>query len=465
MPFTWKSACSSTVEQAHKPMTYFRLATDCFLVEGENEGAIYDVHGCRVLLLDEEVYDLLRRCEDNVPLEGRCGESEIRLLEALQNEGLGFFDSRPAYVDKLLLQRPIVWMGTSMLPPDFFRADWAITNKCDLDCPFCGRGDDALSWQSCQTCLRRDRGSEMPCPGGLEGLVAQIARLGTRTLHIRGGNPLLAWDYLRRVAAAARHASLDLIVTTPGTGRAIEELLELCRGGGVRLNVLLFGIDEETTSMVCGRKAVLSRQVALVDALTREHFPFFVTFLLTKATRLQRAAILEFTQDRWAGPPSFAEIYLRESMNQGFRLSHVGERVKPLSPWQSADEFFFRIRHNSCLYGHFEIGYDGKLRSCAGFHRVHGDLAQGGLRNALAGTGLYELWELDKGQVQPCEHCALRYACTDCSVFELEGQKDPVVKKAYCPHDPIRGALRACRKNWSPGEFVSSLMEVARPAE
>ncbi|MGZ4908304.1 MAG: radical SAM protein [Halobacteriota archaeon] len=437
---------------------YFKLRSDCFLVGGENDAVVYDAPRGRIFLLDEGAYKILLSCEHNKPLGDWLGDSGMHLLNTLQDLGLGLFDPDAAYVDKLLVHQPIDWKGMGLVAPKFLKVDWAITNQCNLNCAFCGKFDRTISWQGCQTCLRRDRDTQSQwspdCP---EDFMGQIADLGIQTLHIRGADPALAWDYLLRVLQAARQTLLDVTITTPGVGQDIDALLTLCSEGQVRLNIVMFGIDDGTVSATCGEPNILAHQLALVDALSDRHLPFFLTFMLTHTTNLQRDKILAFVQDRWQCVPSFAEVYFKESIDRGFRLTHTDNNMKPLTRWRSLEEFFFRIRNNNCLFGNFEVSSDGNLRSCAGISRVLGDIANDGLPTALSGNALYDMWGRCKEGMQPCNRCALRYACIDCSVFELEGENDENIKEAYCPHDPSRGAVRAYRKNWAPADFAMTL--------
>ena len=435
-------------------MRYFRLATDCFLVEGDHDAAIYDTQGRRLYLLDARAHELVRQCEDNVPLEDATPLS-IDLLRVLQQKGVGFFDSQPAFVDKFLLHQPVEWMGMALQPPAFNRVDWSITNRCELGCSFCGQGDEVIGWLSCLTCTRRQKTLAHPWrPQEPAQFVGQIASLGARLLHLRGGNPLLEWDMVQEIAGAIDSTSLELVITTPGTGQQIVKVAALSHRDRVRLNLVMFGTDEATTRAACARPGIFEQQQALIEHLLQEQAHFSVTFVLTASTHRRRQEIERFFRQQWGLPVSFAEVHFRQTLATGIRLSHVDEHSKPLVEWRSVDEFHFRVRHNSCLFGNLEIGADGAIRSCAGMGRVHGSVSENGLRSALAGDTLYRLWNLDKGQIEPCSHCALRYTCTDCAAFEISGQDDASIKRAYCPRDPTRDAPRPSEKYWPNSGFV-----------
>jgi sulfatase maturation enzyme AslB (radical SAM superfamily) len=442
-------------------MKYFRLEPDCFLIEGRNEGVIYDIYGRRIFLLDEGSHRVIRRCEDNEPLGEWLGKSGMRFLKRLCEAGLGRFDSEPAYVERLLLHSPLEWKGFCMKPPRYRRMDWVIIDHCDLNCRFCGQGENTIPWQGCQTCLLRAKGEDrLWFPDDPEDFIAEIAALGISLIHFRGGNPLLGADRLKRlVHAVGRHSPLRVIITTPGTGMEIESILALCREGPVQFNIVIFGVNEDDCRTVCGRGDVWKRQKALIDSLREKQLPLFITALLTHSTSHTRSQIYEFVDKHWGGGPGFAEVCTHNHpLMAGFHLSHIDEgQVKMLSPWRSLAEFYFRIRNNTCTAGNFEVGPDSKVRPCIGIDRLCGDVLKGGLRQALSGPELYAIWELSKADVQPCCECPLRYSCADCSVFELKGAEDQSFKEAYCPFHPNLGESKAYDRNWYPHEFVKRL--------
>lgn len=437
-------------------MKYFRLATNCYLIEGDKDAAVYDVSHARIFLLDETSYRILRRCEDGAALDESdpTNEDEIELLNRLCDERLGFFEHAPAFVDKFLPHAPVEWRGFCLQPPRYRRADWSITNRCELACSFCPR-DGAVSWQACQTCVRRDLAEEdrrlFERP---QRIVQQIADLGVAVLHIRGGNPLLDWERLQAIIeTAGSYPHLSVIITTPGTGQSVDRILTLYKIPNLRLNVVMLGISAASVGDVCGKGQTFNRQVQLVDALSNGGLPFFVTFLLSRSTRHDRDEMIRFAQTRWQATPSFAEIYRQEEMPEQFRFTHLRANAKPLVPWRSVEEFYFRIRSNTCLYGAFEISADGGIKPCAGLDQTCGQVVGGKLRSALRDEQLYSLWNLGKSDIEPCDRCALRYACADCTAAELAGTAKPTLKQAYCPFEP-GGDARASESRWDHDGFV-----------
>jgi radical SAM protein with 4Fe4S-binding SPASM domain len=432
---------------------FFRLMPDCFLVDGARDGALYDVTGRRLFLLTETARRVLSHCERNQPLSDLQDFDRARkFLDRVQRLGLGSFDSAPAYVDRLLLTSPV--KGRLFERPFYRKVDWSLTSTCDLNCYFCPRDGAGLSWQACQTCVRR------LCRSGgayrqeeIGRTVDQVSDLGVPILHLRGGNPLADWKRLEQVMEAAGRRQLLLVITTPGTGQDEARLADLCRIPHVRLNLVMFGPDEDSSLAACRRAGVYGIQARLLDRLKTEDLPFFVTFLLCGATAHTRSGILTQARERWGAIPSISEIYTRIESKAGHRFTHVSSGSKPLLGWDSPSGFFARMQSHSCLSGTFEISAEELVYPCAGLDAICGSARERGLREALAADGLYEWWRRSKEDLATCRRCALRLACADCAAAEQAGEAVPGLKSSYCPFDPD-GGHRACAQVWDHSGFA-----------
>ena len=441
---------------------YFRLASDCLLVNGtddEASAAVYDLHGPRVLILGERQAQLLRGCEANEPLADPLPDEDVHLLDVLVGQGLGCYEDAPVYVDRFLPHAPARWKEFLQEAPSFSRLDWSITDECVLDCEDCARPDEVVGWQACLTCLRRTKSSATP--PSLEaviGTVSAAAALGFQLIHLRGGDPLRAWEALQQVAATvADHPPLGLMVSTPGLGRATQEYVGLASKLSIRTNAVLVAPPDGSL----GESAsTFERQAAFVDALLSVGLPTTVTMLLSEQAASRRDELTVLALKRWGGIPSFAETRSRVASDTRRPLARVADGNKPLTPWPSVEGFFARFTTSSCLAGNVELGTDGHLRPCAGLDADCGD-ASDGLTRALADPAPYRAWGLTKDAVTPCAGCVLRYACVDCTAVELAGQADPGLQSAYCPAGPSAAAYRAT--TWSPSGFAQ-LAGVA-PAE
>jgi MoaA/NifB/PqqE/SkfB family radical SAM enzyme len=434
--------------------SYFSLDNDCFLIEGSRDAALYDVTGHCVYLLDEAAHRILRLFEDKSPLDSEwLGPAGQKFLEFLCREGLGFFDDSPAFEDKFVAPARLSTLKGLAAPPSYRLADWSITQSCDVGCSFCPLDTNGLSWQACTTCVRKAAVAEnSELDKYTASLVDQIAELGISRLHIRGGNPLLAWDRLNSIIhEAERHPKLIIIVTTPGTGCSTKQLLALCDCQNVRLNLVLFATTTETAKST-GRERVMAHQFTLLRELSQRRVRFSVSILLTSATCSERERMSTSMQENWHLKPWISEIYTADEAMDGISFSHLSPGSRLLTCWRSLEDLYTRALFSTCLRGRLQINPDGSINPCAAVDENCGQIVDGDLGAALKAETLYELWTFSKNDVQPCNCCALRYLCLDCAAAEIKCKLQVAAVRHFCPFDPD-GPVRAYQVQWAHAGF------------
>jgi radical SAM protein with 4Fe4S-binding SPASM domain len=434
---------------------YFRLAADCFLVEGSRDAVLYDLARGRILTLDAETHARLRRCERNLP----CDDVDEECLGALEAAGLGWFEDEAAYVDRFRAHAPVRFIGPLREDDRFFRVNWQITARCDLACAFCPRSAEMLTWQACMTCVRAPSGPEAPDLFADVGrIVEEAAGLRASVLHLRGGDPLLEWERVEAIVAAARrHPPLRVLVTTPATADDAERAAALYEAGDVVLNVVMFGSDLCASDE--SARAAAARQQALVQRLAQEHRTFAVTVMLRGGSPEDREAVRDSARRLGAQSVMVAEIG-GDSRGGAPRLGSDSPGGKFLMPWRTAQDLLLRVSRNSCLTGQAEIRCDGTIHPCAGIDDCRGRAA-GSLTAALAAAELHDnWWARTKDDDEPCRRCALRYACVDCAAPAAASERGI---GAFCPFNPDSDR-RIADAAWKPDGLVLPIAAVTAPA-
>lgn len=445
---------------------YFRLAPDCFLIAGPRDAAIYDLGHQRLYILNPDAAALLRRCERNEPVDPTEETAEMLLLQAMADQGLGFFLAKPHFVEKLQLQSPVRFKGIGADPPRFERLSWQITRRCNFSCRHCGAKVRPVTWQACSTCLMRgDTSVSHGVPSWnsemLNRLLDDLAAMEFRTLHLRGGNPLLEEELLREIADRVERGrlSLTLMVTTPGVGR----FAGLLGRRAVRFNIVLLGTSPADYAITTGDPGAWREIQRSVQEVQRADSLFSITLLLTPETRGRKEENVSYIQKTWGVTPIIAEAYpysyFTSTGAETPRFTHVGPSAKPLFPFRDQGEFFFRTTNNTCLAGTVDLGPHGCFRPCAWLDEVLGRWPADTLHAVMSRPQTYHYWELIKDNISSCKNCPLRYACADCTAVELEGERLPAVKKAYCPFEPEKGdGTAAVERPWEPREFVRKIV-------
>lgn len=425
---------------------YFRLSPDCVLESNAADAALYDVHGRRLFLLDDSAHALLAACEQNTSLDCRSLPPEsLDFLEWLTTEGMGFFEDRPAYIDRFLPHSPIMRLVPG--PVAYCQLDIAITNRCGFGCRFCPVKPSALTWQACLTCLRcggeRDAA---PVRADFQDLVRQAAAMGFTRIHLRGGDPLLEWEaVLQIVRAAESHRQLLVLITTPVSAAHLEDVVSLGAHPQVLLNLVLVADAGSSPAM-----SPLFR--SLVDRLRQERVRFSVTALLGDVDPRDHAGLLESLKGSLGRKPRHAEIRESRGSSTLARFPIPDKAGRRLSRWQNPVEFFARREKSSCLDGRIQLNYDGSLQPCAGVASDCGALDERGLPMTLQNDAIYRSWELDKNRSHSCRDCVVRYACHECLgvVFSRSGVP-------FCAPDSSE-PVRSMDRCWQHDGFVQRVV-------
>jgi MoaA/NifB/PqqE/SkfB family radical SAM enzyme len=430
----------------HSSRCYFRLGPDAFLVEGRVDAAVHDATDGTVYLLDPSAYAVVADAERNRPLDDRWPDAGgLRLLAQLERLGLGFFDGAAAFVEKLTPHSPLWWEPTPGAPPRLHQLDWTITDACEGACDFCPRTDDLLPWQACLTCLRRPQARASGArPDDAVRAVEDIAAARVATLHIRGGDPLLAWERLEAIVIAARDR-LNVVVTTPGLGRSPVDVATLAHEAHIVVNVVVKGTD------AIDRTCRFRQQSATIDALRSRGVRHTITCIITADDHDRLAAIEQTVRTRFDREPRLAEM--RRRSEGGGALPFVAAERKTLTACRSRAEWFARRHRNRCLLGRAELVNDGSVHPCAAIDADGPPAETGHIREAIVAAGLDRWWFLTPDRIDPCRACAVRYACPTCTAVML--RRDSCGPEC-CPCDPS-GPLRVSAASWTKSDDVRTL--------
>lgn len=450
-------------------MPYFRLHPDCYWIDGKNGSAIYDLPARRVFLLDGEAGSVLRHCQRSLPLNDEDLTGGVReFLDTLVSEQLGSYYTSAIYVDKLLLNSPVA-RTSGMLgpPPSYRRVSWSISGRCEHQCSFCPHVAAAsASWSACRSCVRCQGDTDSAdLFSDVDHVVKRLAALGITVFHIRGGNPFLEWDRLNAILRSlSKYPYMQIVVTGPGTGAPVDEVVEMIAGANARMNVVLSGVRSpfDTTNVVA---EVLDDQRKLLDTLQRRHVKQAITINVTGGPMPDCGVTAESMLKRWGVPPVFAEFYpLSVAATESFSSLSVENNRKPLFIWRTVGEFFERMGYSSCLHGSLEVSVSGSIRPCAGCSDECGRIKKADIGSALRDSPLYDLWNRSKDTIDTCMDCAMRYVCCDCLAAEKMGVQISKVAAAYCPamreRDLYSGISHFEHNDWI---YLLSVREGVRP--
>lgn len=331
----------------------FRLNPECYLVKGAKRSAIYDLIEGRVYSLDEEKSARLSYCEMNNPV------TKDDFLLKLEEMGLGTFYERPIYIEKYRN-----WSSAELLTiwhpaPVLHLAQLQITNRCNLNCPFCGK-----RW--CPECTKLDVTSEELSVSKWKEIITQLSYLKCQNVIFTGGEATL-YEGFEEIITFSKGRGLNTFVVTNGL-----EIPEFIKNENVILNLL------PTTHQ---KYQKIFENVKSINNLVINSY----------------ANIPDTFKN--LGKPIYRKIFDFSPITKENLLAC---RI---------EDFNLRLHYDVGLFGRLTITSSGILIPCFELFQPLGDLKKEKLGDCI--PKLIDYWEINKDKTE-CKICEFRYACPVC---------------------------------------------------
>lgn len=145
--------------------------------------------------------------------------------------------------------------------------EWEITNRCNMDCSFCSTRN-----------ARRNNGTETSTEEALK-IIHELHELGTKMLHISGGEPTLRRD-LDEIINVAHENGMLVAFTTNGTASK-ETMKKLTNADLIRVSIDGFGKSHDELRKSPG---AFEKAIKTVELLLSFKKKVFVTTVYTNKT-------------------------------------------------------------------------------------------------------------------------------------------------------------------------------------
>lgn len=412
---------------------FFRLNAFAFLVIGETNYSIYDMKSNLIYILNQKAGIFMEKLEKNVSLESikeyeenkdRC----LEFLELLVKKRLGNFFNSEVHIEKFQFSATFQKKGMLEPVPQYVKCYLEISNICDLKCSFCGN-PQYVNWLSCQSCFRNQ--IHQSADIRYDKLIGELEDLCVRELVLGGKDPLSKIEVLYEIVnECKKNNRIGLTIVTPGNVDT-DELLKISRlYKKIKWNIVIFGTCRFFGFMKKEMQDLAQRQENLFNMLREQNIPYSITFQIYEANRKYAESIINDVKNKFGVTPMVADIV---NMEKREKLTHIRMNQKVLSQYKNPREFYLRKTYNPCLYGVFSIDLFGNVSPCPGIPRTLGNIADSTLHEILSKDSLYSYWTHSKDKVSYCKNCAMRYFCSDCSIFELAPYQNGDVHNMLCP--------------------------------
>ncbi|HEY2495279.1 MAG TPA: radical SAM protein [Paenibacillus sp.] len=406
---------------------YFKTGAHCYIVQGERQASIYDLSENVMLNIPSADAAVLFELNKGVPVE-QVENINYLLLSQLVDKGMGNYYDNNAYIDK-------VRFG---LPPsikDFAKNKVRITNlylnindECNLECTFCSTDSRVKRMTGCKRYSNFSQDNVME-QSDYRDVLQQSYKLGCRTLHITGGEPLLKWNLLSAILDDARVLGFTSIFI-------YTNLLNIEQVNWVELSIASLVIhasahNQELSNQLVRNRPDFSIFYKNMNKLKITGISFYFNVVLNKMNYKFREEIIEYYKH--FNPLGMQYSYIHETGDDSaynellYSDKEAGSCFTDLS-------FFHNVDFHPCLNGKLSVFRNGDVTVCPMMRdEVIGNVLKDSFRQIVDKRKYQEYWTYTLAKVDSCQSCGSRYACTDCRAIEKSAGGE-LSSKVYCKH-------------------------------
>jgi MoaA/NifB/PqqE/SkfB family radical SAM enzyme len=421
---------------------YFFLKSDCFLITGAVNAAIYQLCSGDVYSIDLAGRKILEQTEQGITIstiqqhaKEVLDKTEIlEYLAKIESMQLGDFSHKPVPPTKREIPKVSFGLGKLWLE---------LTERCNLKCIHCYA--DASP--------RRQSGNLSP--ERWEALISEAADLGASWIQFIGGEPLLYGKVnLLRLISKARKAQFGYIEVFTNGSLLDDEFIDFFADNGVRVALSLYSRRPEIHDSVTQVPGSFQSVMKNVEKLHQRGVPFRVSMVVMKQNREYVEETLKWIRTSFEDSPICADIIRctpggRDHMMNLLTPDLWTQRVRaePMFPKIPFETFIRNRIGHPCWSGGICINSYGKVFACIMERTLAlGDVSQSPLSEIVTGEKVQRIWGLSKDHL---EVCSLAIAVSEALSMS---QPTLVIKDPCCLYDPFTG-------EWGEiTEFIDTIM-------
>lgn len=406
---------------------YYRLQDYCRLVAGARRGAIYNLQTGKVLSVNQGALQLLLACqqsplEDILDLTAPEDKAFVDFLHRLTEMGLGslYLDKPAARADDPPEQPP--------LKLDFLWLE--LTSGCNNRCLHC--------YATSGPCADSDA---VPHHRWL-ALIAEARAAGATAIQLIGGEPLL-YPRWRELAEKAHAEGYEFIEIFTNATLITDDDVAFFKKYNINIATTIYADNPEVHDRVTLHPGSFAKTMAAVDKILAAQVPLRIASIVMKANEHEAQNIMDLCGRLGVevSPPDVVRPTGRGDDRDLLPTAYAKPPIKP--PFYTDPDTFAKARScHSCLAGKIAVTAGGDVIPCI-FARsqICGNILVAPLADVLNGQTLQQCWRTTKDQVDKCQDCEYRYACTDCRPLAQgsDSAKRWLACSVDCSYNPYTG--------------------------
>lgn len=412
-------------------MAYFKLYPDVKYIEGKSRATLYLLGVPKTIHLSKKesgfIRDLLK--EDINNLIKKYGDDINKTINYLLENGIGMLYEKENFTEGYIPYVPIEIKG--LLEPKLSIETLFIqlSDKCNINCDFCAN-DEYFVYQGCNSCLRwKNKKEDIYIKR--EKILEEIESLNgieIKTVMFSGGNPFLLENLLIECIQKF-DIDTEICIACPDNYIDLEILNRLKRHNIILVLNLICDIEN--------KKGLKERLDNTIKILNLNGIKYSFNCIIPFENRVNYNEIIKILSLYEPQRITSTELIPINYKNHKISSLPVGqERIENID----TNRYFYISKNNGCMNKKISIASNGDILICPSIKKSIGNINEkNGLRNVFQKGENEYFWRYTKKLVNKCNECENRFACVDCSGFEMELKKNPGLLNNICEYDVENG--------------------------
>lgn len=408
-------------------MKFFRLNEGCFIVDGTESSCIYNTISGQMITVNNQIANILKKCECNEDISN-IDSYTYNILLNLQKLNVGNFYKKPIYIEKLTtydVSKIEAFSKSNFEIKDLFIE---LTNKCNIDCIFCGKNDSTLfrktgckRWPLNELNIRIDR---------LKEIIYQAKNIGCENIFFTGGEPLLEWNYIKELVTYSKKIGIKNNTILTNGLMLNDEIINFFNKNEVKLIIQIYSFNNEIYKKITGKDDLASILIKNIKKLKHHNINFSLNLLVNKFNENN----IEDTLKEYS---HIVNGYEKSNISMEYIYPNGGnefysnkyyknmlDKTKSLSKVYLNNLFSNKNKHN-CYGYQLAITGDGQVLPCIMSRNIIlGNIFKDDLIDILKKKEYKEVASITKDSINKCNKCELKYGCFDCRALEQSASGD-----------------------------------------
>lgn len=396
------------------------LGNDNYFVTGSINAAIYD-------LRREKVYELNESAKLSI----------INFVEKKQinTQQENFVNN---LIEKQLINPSQISKNIEFKKPNFkIRFAWLeLTEQCNLRCIHCYG-----NFGEQKTC----KIEKMELEEWFK-VIDQLYDMGCRDIQLIGGEPF-CYKHIIEVVKYLKQKGFKKITNFTNATMINEDNIEELKKYNVNTRFSLYGYNADTHEAITKIKGSFDKTVRAIELLKANNLDVSVAVILMKENEQYiekiKKFIIEDLKIDYNGFDAIRPSCINDNLEHRIKDYNIlSKRYYTFPRFRiTKKQFEYNHYYNACLNEKIAISSNGDVLPCI-FSRnsVIGNVRETTLQDMK--EKIEKSWRITKNEINGCQNCEYRYACSDCRPLAIGIFDDKLAKYPRCCYSPEEGAWK-----------------------